>query len=88
MPMSASTVETPSVDQKSHIILLRHELPLSQYAVWMGITGQISMTSRKLGKRSGTRKVQNFYTLDSHRTAVKTSEIIHSILTIYVANIL
>ena len=30
--MSASTVETPSVDWKSHVILLRHELPLSRHA--------------------------------------------------------
>ena len=29
--MSASTVETPSVDRKSDVILLRHELPLSRH---------------------------------------------------------
>ena len=74
MRMSASTVETPSVDWKSHMILLRHELPLSRQGVWTGITRQISMTSRKLGKRSRTWKVQSFHALDSHRTAVKTSE--------------
>ena len=33
MRMSASTVETPSVERKSHMILLRPELPLSQQAV-------------------------------------------------------
>ena len=85
--MSASTVETPSVDRKSHTILLRHELPLSRQGVWTGITRQILMTSRKLGKRSRTCKVQSFQALDSHRTAVKTSEIIISTLTLYVANI-
>ena len=62
-------------------------LPLSQQAVWTGIQRQISMTSRKLGKRSRTCKVQSFHALDSRRTAVKTSEIIHSTLTLYVANI-
>ena len=72
MRMSASTVEAPSVDRKSHMILLRHELPLSQQGVWTGITRQISMTCRKLGKRSCTWKVQSFPALDSHRTAVKT----------------
>ena len=40
MRMSASTVETPSVDRKSHMILLRHELPLSWQGVWTGITRQ------------------------------------------------
>ena len=35
--MSASTVEAPSVDRKSHVILLRHELPLSRQGVWAGI---------------------------------------------------
>ena len=42
--------ETPSVDRKSHMILWRHELPLSQQPVWTGIQRQISMTSRKLDK--------------------------------------
>ena len=73
--MSASTVETPSVDRKSHMILWRQELPLLQQAVWTGtrtgITRHISMTNRKLGKRSHTRKVQIFHALDSCRTAVK-----------------
>jgi len=82
--MCASTVETPSVDRKSHMILLRHELPLSWQRVWTGITRQISMTSRKLGKRSCTC---TFHALDSHRNAIKTSEIIISTLTLYVANI-
>ena len=31
--MSASTVETPSVDRKSDVILLRHDLPLSRHAM-------------------------------------------------------
>ena len=45
----ASTVPTSRVDLKSHITLFRHELPLSQQAVWTGITRQTSMTSNKLG---------------------------------------
>ena len=49
--------ETRSVDQKSHMILWRHELPLLQQAVWTGIERQISMISRKLGKSSLTWKV-------------------------------
>ena len=48
--VSVSTVETPSVNMKSHKILLRQELPLSWQAVWTGKMRQISMTSSKLGK--------------------------------------
>ena len=62
-------------------------LPLSQQVVWTGIQRQILMTRRKLGKRSRTGKVQSFHALDSRRTAVKTSEIIHFTLTLYIANI-
>ena len=87
MRMSASTVEKSSVDRKSHMIIWRHELPLSQHAVWTGITRQISMTIRKLGKCSRTWKVQSFHALDSRRTALKTLERIYSTLTLYVANI-
>ena len=58
-------------------------LPLSQQAVWTGKLRQISMTSRKLGKRSRTCKVQSFHAIDSRRTTVKTLEIIHSTLSLY-----
>jgi len=46
----ASTVATLSVDRKSHLILFRQELPLSQQTVWTGITRQSLITSGKLGK--------------------------------------
>ena len=72
---------------KSHMILLKHELPFLLQAVWTGITRQISMTSSKLGIRSRIWKVQSFHALDSHRTAVKTSEILRSTLTLYGSNI-
>ena len=85
--MSASTVETPSVDRKSHDPVETWIASLAGKGVWTGITRQISMTSKKLGKPSCTWKIQSFHALDSHRTAVKTLEIIISTLTRYVANI-